>query len=30
MGESWGDPVLGMERDGAWRVGAISPGSAIL
>jgi hypothetical protein len=30
MGESWGDLVLGMERDGAWRVVAMSPGSAIL
>jgi hypothetical protein len=30
MGESWGDLVLGMGPDGAWRIVAISPGSAIV
>ena len=30
MGESWGDVVVGMGSDGAWRIVAISPGSAIV
>ena len=30
MGESWGDLVLGMGSDGAWRILATSPGSAIV
>jgi len=30
MGEAWGDLVLGAGADGAWRIVAVSPGSAVI